>query len=186
MDCSPPGSSVREIFLGKDTGVYCHFLLQGLFQTQGLNLGLLHCRQIFFFFFFFLSLHSVFQSLDTEQTGNGMGTSARLAFPPNSEAGRIQAILQMPSWEVRQIFLLTELQGKPHIEGYTSANLPLFGEFFDPELEKLYKCSFGASRPPAGAKCGYQDCEPPHAGWRGSGRSGDGVWCLGGHCHLAL
>ena len=24
----------------------CHFLLQGVFPTLGLNLGLLHCRQI--------------------------------------------------------------------------------------------------------------------------------------------
>ena len=32
-------------FLGKNTGVGCHFLLQGIFQTQGLNPGLLHCRQ---------------------------------------------------------------------------------------------------------------------------------------------
>ena len=31
---------------GKDTGVGCHSLLQGIFQTQGLILGLLHCRQI--------------------------------------------------------------------------------------------------------------------------------------------
>ena len=31
---------------GKNTGVGCHFLLQGIFPTQGLNLGLLHCRQI--------------------------------------------------------------------------------------------------------------------------------------------
>ena len=33
-------------FPGKDTGVGCHFLLQGIFPTQGSNLGLLHCRQI--------------------------------------------------------------------------------------------------------------------------------------------
>ena len=26
----------------------CHFLLQGIFPTQGLNLGLLHCRQILY------------------------------------------------------------------------------------------------------------------------------------------
>ena len=26
----------------------CHFLLQGIFLAQGLNLGLLHCRQIFY------------------------------------------------------------------------------------------------------------------------------------------
>ena len=32
-------------FLGKSTGVGCHFLLQRIFPTQGLNLGLLHCRQ---------------------------------------------------------------------------------------------------------------------------------------------
>ena len=32
-------------FLGKSTGVCCHFLLQEIFPTQGLNPGLLHCRQ---------------------------------------------------------------------------------------------------------------------------------------------
>ena len=31
-------------FPGKDTGVGCHFLLQGIFLTQGQNPGLLHCR----------------------------------------------------------------------------------------------------------------------------------------------
>ena len=30
---------------GKSTGVGCHFLLQGIFSTQGLNPGLPHCRQ---------------------------------------------------------------------------------------------------------------------------------------------
>ena len=32
-------------FPGKNTGVGCHFLLQGMFPTQGSNPGLLHCRQ---------------------------------------------------------------------------------------------------------------------------------------------
>ena len=32
----------------KNTGVGCHFLLQGTFLTQGSNPGLLHCRQIFY------------------------------------------------------------------------------------------------------------------------------------------
>ena len=31
-------------FPGKNTGVGCHFLIQEIFPTQGLNLGLLHCR----------------------------------------------------------------------------------------------------------------------------------------------
>ena len=33
---------------GKNTGLGCHSLLQGIFPTQGLNLGLLHCRQILY------------------------------------------------------------------------------------------------------------------------------------------
>ena len=43
VDCSPllcPWDSP-----GKNTGVGCHALLQGLLPTQGLNLGLPHCRQ---------------------------------------------------------------------------------------------------------------------------------------------
>ena len=32
-------------FPGNSTGVGCHFLLQGIFPTQGLNTGLPHCRQ---------------------------------------------------------------------------------------------------------------------------------------------
>ena len=33
---------------GKNTGVGCHALLQGIFPTQGLNPGLLHYRQILY------------------------------------------------------------------------------------------------------------------------------------------
>ena len=33
---------------GKITGLGCHFLLQGIFPTQELNPGLLHCRQILY------------------------------------------------------------------------------------------------------------------------------------------
>ena len=35
-------------FPGKSTGVGCHFLLQGIFLTQGSNPGLPHCRQILY------------------------------------------------------------------------------------------------------------------------------------------
>ena len=34
IDCSPPGSSVHGNSLGKNTGVGCHALLQGIFRTQ--------------------------------------------------------------------------------------------------------------------------------------------------------
>ena len=39
---------------GKNTGVGSHSLFQGIFLTQGLNPGLLHCRQMW-------GLHSLIQ-----------------------------------------------------------------------------------------------------------------------------
>jgi len=47
MDCSPPGSFVRRsleflLIPGKNAGVGCHFLLQGIFPTQGSNPHLLY------------------------------------------------------------------------------------------------------------------------------------------------
>ena len=35
-------------FSGKSAGVDCHFLLQGIFLTQGSNPGLSHCRQMLY------------------------------------------------------------------------------------------------------------------------------------------
>ena len=46
--CQAP---VSMEFSNKNTGVGCHFLLQGIFLTQGSNprlLHLLHCRQILY------------------------------------------------------------------------------------------------------------------------------------------
>ena len=47
MDCSPLGSSVHGILQGRI--LECSLpLLQGIFLTEGLNLGLLHSRQILY------------------------------------------------------------------------------------------------------------------------------------------
>ena len=67
MDCSLPGSSDHGDAPGKNIGVGCHALLQGIFPTEGLNPGLPHCIRILyhrnkkgsplvhsFFFFFWL------------------------------------------------------------------------------------------------------------------------------------
>ena len=43
MDCNLPCSSVHGIFSGKNAGVACHFLLQGIYLTQESNLHLLRC-----------------------------------------------------------------------------------------------------------------------------------------------
>ena len=48
MDCSLPSSFVHRDSPGKNTGMGCHVLLQGIFPSQGLNLGLLHCRHILY------------------------------------------------------------------------------------------------------------------------------------------
>ena len=47
MDCSPPGSSVHEDSPGKNTGMGCHALLQGIFPTQGPNSGLPTAGRLF-------------------------------------------------------------------------------------------------------------------------------------------
>ena len=48
MDCSPPGSSVHGDSPSKNIGVSCHALPYGIFPTQELNSGLLHCRGILY------------------------------------------------------------------------------------------------------------------------------------------
>ena len=48
INCSPPGSSVHGDSPGKNPGVGCHALLQGIFPTQGSNPGLPHCRWILY------------------------------------------------------------------------------------------------------------------------------------------
>ena len=48
MDCYPQGSSVHGDSPGKNTGMGCHVLLQGIFPTQGLNPGFPHCRWILY------------------------------------------------------------------------------------------------------------------------------------------
>ena len=45
---SPLGSSVHGDSPGKNTGVGCHALLQGIFPTQGSNTDLPHCRWILY------------------------------------------------------------------------------------------------------------------------------------------
>ena len=50
MDCSPTRILCPWDFPGKNTGVGCHFLLQGIFPTEVSNLWLLcllHCRRYF-------------------------------------------------------------------------------------------------------------------------------------------
>ena len=50
--CDPMDCSLNRLcpwdFPGNSTGVDCHFLLQGIFLTQGSNRGLPRCRQMLY------------------------------------------------------------------------------------------------------------------------------------------
>ena len=48
MDCRPSGNYVHGDSPGKNTGVGCHALLQGIFPTQASNPALSHCKQILY------------------------------------------------------------------------------------------------------------------------------------------
>ena len=48
MDYSPPGFSVHGDSPGKNTRVGSRALLQGIIPTEGLNPGLLYCKQILY------------------------------------------------------------------------------------------------------------------------------------------
>ena len=62
-----------------NTGVHWHYLLQGTFLTQGLNLGLLHCRQILYH----LS-HQGSPSPFLEETANNWKVDKKLLWLPSN------------------------------------------------------------------------------------------------------
>ena len=64
------------VFPGKNTGVGCHFLLQEIFPTQGLNPGLLHCRQTLYL----LSHQGSSHCIPLKSTLHG---PARMSYPEN-------------------------------------------------------------------------------------------------------
>ena len=67
---------------GKNTGASCHFLLQGIFPTQRLNLGLLHIRQMFYLWVTGEALNIIVRLYKTQQWGDG---STALWIYPLSE-----------------------------------------------------------------------------------------------------
>ena len=60
MNCSTPGFPVHGDSPGKNTGVGCHAILQGIFPTQESNPGLPHCRRILYYLSHQLLLLSCF------------------------------------------------------------------------------------------------------------------------------
>ena len=78
----PPGLQPTRLlhpwdFPGKNTGVGCHFFLQGIFPTQGLNLDLPHCRQTLYC----LSLAAKARQVQTQDL-NPTGWISLISSPP--------------------------------------------------------------------------------------------------------
>ena len=76
MDCSLPGSSVMGL-PRQEYGVGCHFLLQGIFPTQGLNLHLLHWQV------YSLPLHHLESPVEGPRLGKFIETERRLDITRN-------------------------------------------------------------------------------------------------------
>ena len=72
-------------FSGKNTGVVCHFLLQGIFQTQGWNWGFQHWRQILYRLSYLGSPKCDFSS-DVTAKENYMEVPQKITELPNDPA----------------------------------------------------------------------------------------------------
>ena len=79
MDCSLPGPSVLGASPGKNTGLGCHALLQGIFPTQGSNPHPFTSPALAggFFFFFFLPLAPPWNPQKDPRAGVGEGALGR-------------------------------------------------------------------------------------------------------------
>ena len=81
MDSSPPGSSVHGDSPGKNTGVGCHALLQGIFSIQELSLCLLCLLQWQVGFVFFFTTSTTWEAPSLLQvTSNQISLSLSLSL----------------------------------------------------------------------------------------------------------
>ena len=122
MDCSLPGSSVHGDSPGKNTGVGCHFLLQAIFPTQGLNQCLLHWQADSLHVCIYMSLYigAIYIGSDNKESAWNMGdpgsipgsgrfpeegigypTSVLLGFPGGSDGKKnLPAIRETWVWSL--------------------------------------------------------------------------------------
>ena len=102
-------------FPGNSTGVDCHFLLQGLFPTQGSNPGLPHCRQTLY--------HLSHQGSPVERNGGSQKPefSATLGTWQNKE--RIMVFLYKQREKSTALFCVLVAQSCPTLSHPTDYSL---------------------------------------------------------------
>ena len=71
-------------FPGKNTGVGCHFLLQGIFPTQESNPGVLHCRQILYWLLYWATREALNTSYSWTFTALTIPLSTSISSTLNS------------------------------------------------------------------------------------------------------
>ena len=93
-------------FLGKSTGVGCHFVLQGIFPTQGSNPGLLHCRQMLYQLSHQASLEGLMFKLKLQYFGHLMGRAD--SFEKTLMLGKIEGRRRMGQQRIRWLDGITD------------------------------------------------------------------------------
>ena len=95
MDCSLPGSSVHGDSPGKNTGVSCHALLQGIFPTQGSKPGLCIAGR----FFTLWATRDVFTWSSYKDTSHGFRLTLIQCFPWFWERSRAEGEVDVRGWD---------------------------------------------------------------------------------------
>ena len=119
-------------FLGKNTGMCSHFLLQRIFLTQGSNLGFQHCRQILFFPHTYHQSRATVLNLHWQQNHpEGMGLlEPKLRVSSDSEhLGCVWEFTFLTSSQVMWILLIYG----PDFENHCSAQLSVLNKPVSPQ-----------------------------------------------------
>ena len=81
-----------------NTGVGCHFLLQGIFPTQGSNPSLLHCRQMFYHLSYQGSWLVIWGSINAQNPCFNLGWFWRDLLDPELPVGWVGASIVTTLW----------------------------------------------------------------------------------------
>ena len=119
MDCKPSGSSIYGNLQARNTGVGCHFLLQGIFQTQGWSLGLLCCGQTIYH----LSHQGSFSCCEAPALGHVGFNSCGSCSQAPEHTGSVAVVHGLSFSEACGIFLDQGLN--PYLLHWQADSLPL-------------------------------------------------------------
>ena len=122
----PASFSVHEDSPGKNTGVDCHALLQGIFPTQESNPGLRHCRQILY--------HLSHQENPRILEWVAYPFSRQTSWPRNQTRVSCKQADSLP----------VELPGKPQLY-LTPKSMWVHYTARLPKQDWLYKCAFASA-----------------------------------------